>query len=93
MSTSKHGNIVMLHVKGLHSYTEAYQYMHRLYADPEMATKLSGIRALLISEENMELMLKHYSIEEYAAFYDAHFTTLPYIEESEDALDEIRFED
>ena len=93
MSTSKHGNIVMLHVKGLHSYTEAYQYMHRLYADPEMATKLSGIRALLISEENMELMLKHYSIEEYAAFYDANFATLPYIEESEDALDEIRFED
>ena len=67
--------------------------MHRLYADPEMATKLSGIRALLISEENMELMLKHYSIEEYAAFYDANFATLPYIEENEDALDEIRFED
>ena len=46
-----------------------------------------------MQEENMALMLKHYSIEEYAAFYDAHFATLPYIEESEDALDEIRFDD
>jgi hypothetical protein len=51
------------------------------------------VERLWLEKKNMELMLKHYSIEEYAAFYDAHFTTLPYIEESEDALDEIRFED
>ena len=93
MSTSKHGNIVMLHVKGLHSYTEAYQYMHRLYADPEMATKLSGIRALLISEENMELMLRHYSVEEYAAFYDTNFAALPSVPEEESNLDEVIFEE
>ena len=57
--TSKQGGIAMLHVTGLASFDEAYQYMHRLYADPVMATKLSGLRALLISDDNLELLLKH----------------------------------
>ena len=92
ITTSKQGGIAMLHVKGLRTFTEAYQYMHRLYADPSMAAKLSGIRALIISESNMELLLKHYSIDEYTEFYDQHFTALPEIEHEVDVLNEIIFE-
>ena len=91
ITTSKQGGIGMLYVKGLMSFNEAYQYMHRLYAEPEMASKLHGIRALLISDENMELLLKYYSIDEYTEFYEQHFTTLPDVEEG-GSLDEIRFE-
>ena len=91
ISITKQSGIGMLHVKGLMSFDEAYQYMHTLYADPTMATKLSGIRALLISDENMELLLKYYSIDEYAQFYEQNFATLPSVEEG-GSLDEIRFE-
>lgn len=82
----------MLHVTGLTSFDEAYQYMHRLYADPTMATKLSGLRVLIISDENLELLLKYYSIDEYTEFYDAEFSTLPASTEQESTLDEIIYE-
>ena len=90
--TSKQGGIAMLHVTGLASFDEAYQYMHRLYADPVMATKLSGLRALLISDDNLELLLKHYSIDEYTEFYEANFSVLPVSAEQESTLDEIIYE-
>ena len=92
ISTTRQGGIVMLHVAGLTHYDEAYQYMHRLYADPAMATKLSGLHALLISDENLELLLKYYSIDEYLLFYEEHFNTLPMEEDRENTLDTITFE-
>ena len=92
ISITKQGGIGMLHVKGLVSFDEAYQYMHTLYADPAMATKLSGIRALLISDENMELLLKYYSIDEYTQFYEQNFTDLPNIQGEDSTLDEVIFE-
>ena len=92
ISTSKHGGIGMLHVIGLASFDEAYQYMHRLYANPEMAVKLSGLRALLITDANLELLLKYYSIDEYTLFYEQNFTNLPLLEEEKSTLDEIIFE-
>ena len=92
ISITKQGGIGMLHVKGLISFDEAYQYMHTLYADPTMATKLSGIRALLISDKNMELLLKYYSIDEYTQFYEENFTDLPNTIEGEGSLDEVIFE-
>ena len=76
MTITKQGGIAMLHVTGLNSYDEAYQYMHRLYADPVMATKLSGLRALLISDDNLALLLKYYSIDEYVEFYEDNFVEL-----------------
>ena len=93
ISTSKQGGIAMLHIKGLLNFNEAYQYMHQLYAAPGMAAKLSGIRALLISESNMALLLKHYSIDEYDEFYKEHFTELPTAVENTNVLDEVIFEE
>lgn len=91
ITTTRQGGITMLHVTGLSSHDEARQYMHRLYADPSMATKLSGLRVLLISDDNLELLLKYYSIDEYSAFYEAHFTDLP-LPGAESTLDEVIFE-
>ena len=92
ISITKQGGISMLHVTGLTNFNEAYQYMHRLYADPAMATKLSGLRALLISDDNLGLLLKYYSIEEYTEFYEANFSVLPTTIEQESTLDEIIYE-
>ena len=58
ISTTKQGAISMLHVTGLLSFDEAYQYMHRLFADSVMATKLSGLRVLLIIQENTIKLFK-----------------------------------
>ena len=82
----------MLHVAGLTHYEEAYQYMHRLYADPVMATKLSGMHALIISDENLELLLKYYSIDEYILFYEENFVAPTMEEHRGDELDAIIFE-
>ena len=89
--TTKQGGIAMLHITGLASHDEARQYMHRLYADPAMATKLQGLRVLLISDANLDLLLKHYSIDEYLEFYETTFTDLPATTEA-DMLDEVNFE-
>ena len=89
--TTKQGGIAMLHITGLASHDEARQYMHRLYADPAMATKLQGLRVLLISDANLDLLLKHYSIDEYLEFYETTFTDLPTTTEA-DMLDEVNFE-
>ena len=89
--TTKQGGIAMLHVTGLTSHEEARQYMRRLYADSAMAAKLQGLRVLLISDDNLDLLLKHYSIDEYLEFYDATFTDLPITTEA-DMLNEVRFE-
>ena len=90
--TTRQGSISMLHVTGLTSFDEAYQYMHRLYADPTMATKLSGLRVLIISDENLELLLKYYSIDEYTEFYDENFSVFPTSIGQEGTLDEIIYE-
>ena len=93
ISTSKHGGVAMLQVKGLRNFAEAYQYMHSLYADRTMATKLSGIRVLLISEANMELLLKYYSFEEYSDYYDTNFGILPHVGAEGASLDDLWFEE
>ena len=92
ISTTKQGGIAMLHVTGFTGFDEAHQYMHRLYADAAMAAKLSGLRVLLISDENMELLLKYYSIEEYTEFYESNFDGLIETAKKTDVLDAIIFE-
>ena len=92
IATTKQGGIAMLHVTGFTGLDEARQYMHRLYADPEMTAKLSGLRVLLISDENLELLLKYYSIDEYDTFYEETFDTLLETTKRADVLDAIIFE-
>ena len=92
ISITKQGGIAMLHVTGLANFDEAFQYMHRLYADPVMASKLSGLRALLISNDNLELLLKYYSIDEYVEFYEMNLINLYDSNKKEESLDEVIFE-
>ncbi len=68
--------IAMMCIKGFLSYDEVHAYAQQLYSDPHMAIILEGIRSLLISEENLQLIGVAFSFDEYMEFYDAEFAPL-----------------
>lgn len=59
------------------NFVEANQYIKLLYSNPEMAGHLSGLKAIIISETNFELLKKYYSFEDYEKFYNETFAQLP----------------
>lgn len=64
------GGIGMLQIRPFINYNEARQYMHQLYNNKDMGEKLKGLRAIVISEENYELLVKFYSFDKYEEFYN-----------------------
>ena len=69
--------IGMLKVGEFLNFDEAFVYSRNLYDDADMAAKLSGIKAVIISPRNLEILLKHYSFNEYQEFYEEHFLNIP----------------
>lgn len=67
----------MMVVRGFQSYDEVHAYAQRLYADRHMLQRLQGIRALLISDENLQKIGVSVSITDYEDFYQKHLSTLP----------------
>ena len=59
------------------NYDEAQYYQRQLYADPHMNERLSGMRAILISQANYELLNQFYSFDDYDTFYQRTFNPLP----------------
>lgn len=88
LSFVKENGISILQTKEFTNFDEAHQYLRLLYADKEMSRKLSGIRAVIISEQNFETLKKYYSFEDYLNFYDQHFSSLPAPEIEGITLDE-----
>ena len=72
--------IGMLKIGEFLNFDEAFIYCRNLYDDPDMASKLSGIKAVVISPGNLNLLLKHYSFNEYQEFYEEHFLNIPEFE-------------
>ena len=72
--------IGMLKVGEFMNFDEAFVYCRSLYDDPDMAAKLSGIKAVVISPKNLEILLKHYSFNEYQEFYEENFLNIPEFE-------------
>ena len=68
--------LTMMIIKGFLSYDEVHAYAQKLYADEHMRTRLEGIRTLLISDDNLKMIGKEFSFEDYKAFYDEHFAPL-----------------
>ena len=73
-------NIGMLKIGQFLNFDEAYVYQHNLYDDSDMASKLSGIKAVIITPSNLELLLKHYSFNDYQEFYEQNFLNIPEFE-------------
>lgn len=55
------------------NYDEAQYYQRQLYADPHMNERLSGMRAILISQANYELLNQYYSFDDYDTFCEKAF--------------------
>ncbi|MBQ0049317.1 MAG: tetratricopeptide repeat protein [Bacteroidales bacterium] len=68
--------INMMAIKGFQSYDEVHAYAQQLYSDRHMATRLEGIRSLLISDKNLQMLGKQYSFEDYGIFFDRHLAPL-----------------
>lgn len=76
----KEQGIGMLKVSEFMNFDEAFVYSRNLYGNPEMAEKLSGIKAVIITEKNLEILLKYYSFNDWQEFYEEHFLNIPEFE-------------
>ncbi len=68
--------ISMMCVKGFQSYDEVHAYAQKLYGDHHMNTLLEGIRSLLISDKNLQMLGKQYSFDDYGIFFDEKLAPL-----------------
>ncbi|MBP3551556.1 MAG: tetratricopeptide repeat protein [Bacteroidaceae bacterium] len=73
----KENGIGMMQVGEFMNYMECYQYMKRLFADERLGKRLEGIRVLLISKPNYELLQNYYSFDDYQQFYEQNLGGLP----------------
>ena len=73
----KENGIGMMQVGEFMNYMECYQYMKRLFADERLSKRLEGIRVLLISKPNYELLQNYYSFDDYQQFYEQNLGGLP----------------
>lgn len=72
----KQGEISMMCIRGFLSYDEAHAYAQQLYADRKMATLLEGIKSLLISDQNLDMLGKQFSFDDYSTFFDEQFAPI-----------------
>lgn len=82
LSFSHDRGIGRLVISSFANYEEAQYYQRQLYADPHMNERLSGMRAVLISQANYELLNQFYSFDDYEAFYKKTFDPYPTEEEA-----------
>ena len=68
--------LTMMIIKGFLAYDEVHAYAQKLYADDHMRTLLEGLRTLLISDDNLKMIGKEFSFDDYKEFYDQHFAPL-----------------
>lgn len=68
--------LVQFRIHGFQSFDEAHTYAQRLSTDAALASQLSRARTFLISEENLLLLGSYFSIADYQAYYDSHYTAL-----------------
>ena len=67
------GAIHQLLIRGFNSFDEVHAYAQGLMANQHLRERLEGIRTLLISEDNLKLLGRRYSYDDYDEFYQNHF--------------------
>ena len=66
-----------MRIAGFRSYDEALQYARALYSSSKLAELTRGSRNIIISVQNLEMLGRQLSYNDYDAFYDKHFAPLP----------------
>ena len=86
--------ISMMCVSGFLSYDEVHAYVQQLYADSHMRRLLEGIRSLLISDRNLQMLGKQVSFEDYGIFFEERIAPLEVPDDLQiDAATDIPFVD
>lgn len=68
--------LTLMIIRGFLSYDEVHAYAQKLFADDHMRVRLEGIRTLLVSDDNLKMIGKEFSIDDYSEFFDQHFAPL-----------------
>ncbi len=76
ISISDADGIHLMSVSGFRNYDEALQYARHFYAQPNLRRMAAGNRTIIISEQNLALLGKQYSYDDYSKFYAKHFAPL-----------------
>lgn len=77
ISFRREEGIGMLVISEFLNFDEAHLYCRRLFEESDMSRKLDGINTLIITPQNLEILLRQYSFNEYQEFYDRTFTDIP----------------
>ena len=88
ISFERGDGIDMLQVRSFLNYDEAYIYLHRLLNDEQMAYKLEGLKAFIISDENLHLLMRGKSFADYFDYFDETFGRIGQLNIDDNMLDE-----
>lgn len=63
-------------VSGFRNYDEALQYVRQLFTNKIITSLIGRNRTIIISEQNLPLLGRQFSYDDYARFYDKHFAPI-----------------
>ena len=63
-------------VSGFRNYDEALQYVRQLFTNKTITSLIGRNRTIIISEQNLPLLGRQFSYDDYARFYDKHFAPI-----------------
>lgn len=63
-------------VKGFRNYDEALQYARHFHSQLNLAQLIGKSRTIVISEQNLEMLGRQFSYDDYSKFYNKHFAPL-----------------
>lgn len=63
-------------VSGFRNYDEALQYVRQLFTNKIITSLIGKNRTIIISEQNLPLLGRQFSYDDYARFYDKHFAPI-----------------
>ena len=68
--------IHLMKVSGFRFFDEAHQYASEVYKQESIVRRMRKARTLIISKDNLELLGKQFSFDDYNEFYIKHFAPL-----------------
>ena len=63
-------------VSGFRNYDEALQYVRQLFTNKTITSLIGRNRTIIISEQNLPLLGRQFSYDDYARFYEKHFAPI-----------------
>ena len=76
INISDDDGIHRMEISGFRNFDEAHQYAEEVFAQSNIVNRMRKARCILISNENMELLGRQYSYDDYDEFYVKHFAPL-----------------